>query len=86
MPARSVSLSGDHPDELKTLVDAVVAAYLNEIVNKEQIKRQARLGQRQPREARALGHGSVSPLVLELHDHDLVPVTPPDLRDAQRDK
>jgi succinoglycan biosynthesis transport protein ExoP len=41
----SVSLSGDPPDELKTIVDAVVTAYLQEIVNKEQIKRQARLDQ-----------------------------------------
>jgi len=41
----SVALSGDPPDELKTIVDAVVTAYLQEIVNKEQIKRQARLDQ-----------------------------------------
>lgn len=41
----SVALSGDPPDELKIIVDAVVAAYLHEIVNKEQIKRQARLDQ-----------------------------------------
>src|SRR5271165_6768719 len=41
----SVTLSGDPPDELKTIVDAVVTAYLQEIVNKEQIKRQARLDQ-----------------------------------------
>jgi capsular exopolysaccharide synthesis family protein len=41
----SVSFSGDPPEEVKTIVDAVVAAYLTEIVNKEQIKRQARLDQ-----------------------------------------
>jgi polysaccharide biosynthesis transport protein len=40
-----VALSGDLSDELKVIVDAVVAAYLQEIVNKEQIKRQARLDQ-----------------------------------------
>lgn len=41
----SVSLGGDPPVELKVLVDAVVNSYLQEIVNKEQIKRQARLDQ-----------------------------------------
>jgi capsular exopolysaccharide synthesis family protein len=39
----SVSLSGDLPEEQKVLVDAVVNSYMQEIVNKEQIKRQARL-------------------------------------------
>jgi capsular exopolysaccharide synthesis family protein len=39
----SVFLSGDQPQQLKVLVDAVIAAYMQEIVNKEQVKRQARL-------------------------------------------
>jgi capsular exopolysaccharide synthesis family protein len=39
----SVALNGDQPQQLKLLVDAVIGAYMQEIVNKEQIKRQARL-------------------------------------------
>jgi polysaccharide biosynthesis transport protein len=41
----TVWMNGDQPGELKTLVDAVIASYLQEIVNKDQIKRQARLDQ-----------------------------------------
>lgn len=41
----SVTLGGAPPEELKMLVNAIVNAYLQEIVNKEQIKRQARLDQ-----------------------------------------
>lgn len=39
----SVSLGGDQAQQVKILVDAVVNAYMQEIVNKEQTKRQARL-------------------------------------------
>ena len=41
----AVSMQGANAAELKVIVDAVVAAYLHEIVNKEQIIRQGRLDQ-----------------------------------------
>ena len=41
----SVTMQGVNGPDLKVIVDAVVAAYLQEIVNKEHIKRQARLDQ-----------------------------------------
>lgn len=41
----SVSLSGDHPEDLPILVNAVVQAYLQELANKERLKQPARLEQ-----------------------------------------
>lgn len=41
----SVALSGEQPAEQKLIVDAIVTAYMQEIVNKDHIKRQARLDQ-----------------------------------------
>ena len=40
-----IAMSGDHPEELVLLVDAVTEAYLQEVVNKEQKKRLERLDQ-----------------------------------------
>jgi capsular exopolysaccharide synthesis family protein len=41
----TISLSGQNPDELKTLVKAVSDTYLNEVIDKERQLRLARLGQ-----------------------------------------